>query len=183
MNRVRIIGSIKEEFKLLYEYKRERFYVNYIECERKSGILDVLPLVISEAVTDLNQFKKGDTVEVAGEVRSRNDEHRRLKVYLFVRDMYESSEPDSNRVELSGHICKPPVYRMTPLGREITDIILAVNRRHGADFIPVIVWGRAARVSEQLQVGDKVEVIGRLQSREHNKGVSYEISAIEISGY
>lgn len=180
MNTIRIIGRLKQDFKYCYDYRGEWFYSSYLESKRTSGATDLLPIVISELVTSLNEYRAGDVVEILGEVRTRND-NGRVRVFIFVNDIYLTTAGDSNSVNLDGHICKDTVYRLTPLGREITDIILAVNRRHGTDYIPCVAWGRAARMTERLNTGDFIQLSGRLQSREYNKGVAYEVSIIKIT--
>ena len=106
---------------------------------------------------------------------------KKVRVFIFAQDMLKAELEDVNEVRVKGHLCKEPTYRTTPLGREISDMIVAVNRRHGSDYIPCIAWGRYARKSSRFTVGEIVEIVGRLQSRDYGKGVAYELSISEIS--
>lgn len=180
MSEITIIGELVEGFSLYYSCEGEKFYKGYIESMRTSGVADRLPMVISEYVDELDQYQVGDIIKIAGQVRSR-DRCGKVLVYVFVNNINVSDESDYNSVHAEGCICKSPVYRLTPMGREITDLCLAVNRRHSSDYLPIVVWGRQARRCKRLSVGDRVEVVGRLQSRDYGKGVAYEISVSEIS--
>lgn len=180
MNNIKIIGIVKDRFKFLYEYENERFYLSYLESLRTSGNIDTLPLVSSENITDLEKIKVGDVIEVIGEIRTRND-NGKVRVFIFSSDINKTGESEVNKVVCDGYVCKPPIYRTTPFGREITDLIIASPRRYGTDFLPCVSWGRMAKYARSFNVGDKVNFTGRFQSREYSKGVAYEISIIKIS--
>lgn len=177
MNIINIIGKIKINYREYYKYSSELFYYTELECMRSSGVIDTLPLVISQYM--VGESRAGDIVEVVGEVRSRNN-NGKVEIFIFAQELKVHINTDINEGLLTGNVCKLPTYRVTPLGREITDIILAVQRLHGTDFIPCITWGRTAKYSSRFTVGDRIEVIGRLQSREHRKGVAYEVSVNQI---
>lgn len=179
MNNIIIVGEIKKPLREYYRYNNEIFYYTELESIRASGAVDTLPLIISEIV--VGGVAAGDIVEVVGEVRTRNN-NGKVEVFIFAQSIAGTLASDTNEVVLSGNICKPPIYRVTPLGREITDIILAVHRLYGTDFIPCIAWGKYAKYSSHFKVGDRVDLRGRFQSREHRKGVSYEVSVITIRG-
>ena len=183
-NQVNLIGSIVSDFTYSHALYGETFYNVTLCVKRDSGNVDLVPLLISDRLMDANiEYKY---VYVTGEFRSYNqhdEDKNRLKLYVFVNSMVEV-EPTKgvNDVFLEGYICKPPSYRQTPLGREICDIMLAVNRAYNkSDYIPCIVWGRNAYYVKDLKVGDGIRVAGRIQSREYNKNgdrkTAYELSA------
>lgn len=156
-------------------------FICYLESVRTSGNIDTLPLVSSENVADLEKINVGDVIEVVGEVRTRND-NGKVRVFIFSSDInINVNGSNTNEVVCDGYVCKPLIYRTTPFGREITDLIIASPRRYGTDFLPCVSWGRMAKYARSFNVGDKVSFIGRFQSREYNKGVAYEISIIKIS--
>lgn len=193
-----IQGYIQDKFTIMYESNNEKFYKNVVKVIRQSGIEDIIPIHVSEKLLT-SKLKNVDTntcVRISGEIRTRNyidlaDKHH-TEVYLFVKSIYEetalpidSEYIDINLVELEGYICRSSGLRLTPFGREICDITLAVNRRFGkSDYIPAIVWGRNARYIETLNIGDKVIIKGRFQSREYTKNntikVAFEISVSSI---
>jgi len=200
-NVVTISGEIISDFSFNHEKCGEGFYTALISIERKSRVKDVLPIMVSERITDVKREWKGRHVEIIGQFRSynkRTESGNRLMLHIFARkfitDTFEKEEPgigkDENRIYLDGFICKQPSYRETPLGREITDILLAVNRQYGrSDYIPCVAWGRNARFAENLQVGDHISIEGRIQSREYKKKISddefeeriaYEVSTNKI---
>ncbi len=167
----------------------EEFFCAFLCCRRLSGTVDTLPVLAPQPLAV--QLRPGLRLAVAGQLRSYN-EYAGADTHLRLRAFAQSVAPaieaaDQNRVVLEGHLCKPPVYRMTPFGREIADLLLAVNRRHGkSDYIPAIVWGENARFAGGLGVGQKVRLEGRFQSREYEKALqdgrrearrAYEISA------
>lgn len=124
MNNIKILGIVKNTFKFLYEYENERFYICYLESVRTSGNIDTLPLVSSENVADLEKINVGDVIEVVGEVRTRND-NGKVRVFIFSSDInINVNGSDTNEVVCDGYVCKPPIYRTTPFGREITDLII-----------------------------------------------------------
>lgn len=159
----------------------EKFYTFDIEAERTSGNIDLLPVIASERTIDIDALCPGDIVSVRGEIRSYNlkcAEKTRLVLNVFARSvqMVEHVGADengsNNSIYLDGYICKPPTYRETPMCRELSDAIVAVNRAYGkSDYIPCIFWGRNARFASQLPVGSHVSLSGRFQSREYRKNI------------
>lgn len=182
-NKVYMIGKIAKKPVFSHEVYSEGFYIFYIEAPRKSGNVDTLPVVVSERLVDINRLDVDRTVVIDGQIRSYNkhtdnEEHSHLILSVFAReiDVLEDVEinPDvNNTVEIIGHLCKPPIYRCTPKGREIADILVAVNRPYGkSDYIPCIVWGRTAKFVGHLPVGTHIEMTGRFQSRPYTKKIS-----------
>lgn len=182
-NKVYMIGKIAKKPVFSHEAYSEGFYIFYIEVLRKSGNADALPVVVSERLVDINRLDVDRTVVIDGQIRSYNkhtdnEEHSHLILSVFAReiDVLEDAEIDpdvNNAVEIVGHLCKPPIYRKTPLGREIADILVAVNRPYGkSDYIPCIVWGRTAKFVGHLPVGTHIEMTGRFQSRPYTKKIS-----------
>ncbi len=196
-NKVTVMGEVVSEFTFSHEIYGEGFYLVDILVPRLSDSADQIPLMVSERLLDIKQDYRGEKIKVTGQFRSYNrHEERKNKLVLsvFVRewefiDEVERSEM-TNHIELDGFICKEPVYRKTPLGREIADILLAVNRPYGkSDYIPCISWGRNARYANEFQVGSRCKVIGRIQSREYmkklsedqvEKRVAYEVSVSKL---
>ena len=181
-NKVTVMGEIVGEFSFSHEIYGEGFYMVDILVPRLSESADRIPLMVSERLLDVKQDYRGRNVKVAGQFRSYNrheEKKNKLVLSIFVRewefiDEVERSEM-TNHIELDGFICKEPVYRKTPLGREIADILLAVNRPYGkSDYIPCISWGRNARYANEFEVGSRCRVIGRIQSREYMKKLSEE---------
>ena len=196
-NRVCIIGEIVSEFTFSHEVFGEGFYIANVSVNRLSDMVDVIPLMISERLIDVTKDYRGMKIEVAGQFRSYNrheEKHNRLVLSVFAREVKFVEEDDENvpvnQIFMDGFICKPPVYRKTPLGREIADILLAVNRPYGkSDYIPCICWGRNARFASGFEVGGHVQVWGRIQSREYvkklsetetEKRVAYEVSVSKV---
>lgn len=184
-NQVNLVGVINSELKYDHEMYGEKFYMTTVAVTRDSGRTDIIPLLISERVMNEGSSLNGACVHIAGEFRSYNkhDENKSsLKLYVFVNELEILSESANvNDVFLEGYICKPPTYRHTPLGREIADVILAVNRGFNkSDYIPCILWGRNAYYVKSLSVGDSIRVAGRIQSREYTKNdevkTAYELS-------
>lgn len=181
-NQVNVAGKVVSEFRFSHEVFGERFYMIDVEVKRLSDSYDVIPLMVSERLIDTTKDFRGQYVEASGQFRSYNKhegEKNKLVLSVFVReiivngDEYESPKPNS--IYLDGFICKPPVYRKTPLGREIADLLLAVNRPYGkSDYIPCISWGRNARYAENFTVGGHLHIWGRIQSREYQKKISEE---------
>ena len=185
-NKVTMIGTITE-YEYSHEVCGEKFYSAFIKTERRSGTADIIPMIISEHF--LSKINVGEMYKVKGEIRSRNYDGKCL-IFLFANDIDVPNETDNqttNIVELDGFICKSPIYRETPLGREIADCILAVNRKFSgkSDYIPCIAWGRNAKAVDWLEVGTHVKVTGRIQSREYTKKIAedeYETrTAYELS--
>lgn len=179
-NQVTIIGEVVKDFEFSHEVFGEGFYILKVAVKRLSSSSDIIPLMISERLMNVKESYLGRTIEVNGQFRSYNrheENHNRLVLSVFVRevrllDEYDEEE-NPNVIILDGYICKPPVYRKTPLGREIADILLAVNRPYGkSDYIPCICWGRNARFAQRFQVGGHLKIWGRIQSREYQKKIS-----------
>lgn len=200
-NNITLAGVVEKEPEYSHEVLGEGFYIFMLKCSRTSGNKDTLPVMISERLTDITEIKVGQVVTVSGQIRSFNrhidDVKSKLILSVFAReleilaqDATELSFEDINTVMLDAHICKPPVYRCTPKGREIADILVAVNRPYGkSDYIPCIAWGRNARFAGELEVGEHIQVQGRFQSREYTKKISdneietrvaYEVSVSRI---
>lgn len=191
-NIVRLGGVIESEPVLSHEIYEEKFYKVFINVLRLSGQYDTLPIILSEKLVDVSKLVKGASILVKGQFRSYNqpkNENNKLVLSIFVKDI---EFKDINEIELlneivlEGFLCKKPIYRKTPLGREISDVIIAVNRTYKkSDYIPCILWGRNAKFSENMEIGEKVKVVGRIQSRKYEKKinetetiskVAYEIS-------
>lgn len=185
INEATIAGEIASGYRYSHEVHGEKFYMVDVAVERSSGTLDIIPVMVSERM----EWLDCGSVKVAGEVRTYNDHadgEVHTRVFVFAQEMTRSDEFEINRVTLDGYICKEPIYRQTPLGREITDLLIAVNRPYGkSDYIPCICWGRNARFASGLPVGTHVKVDGRFQSREYQKKIiedEYETrTAYEVS--
>ncbi len=196
-NQVTIMGEIVSGFSYSHEIFGEGFYMVDVKVQRLSDSFDVIPMMVSERLIDVSADYKGYRVEVNGQFRSYNrHEERKNRLVLsvfareisFVDEIEESAK--TNQIFLDGYICKPPIYRKTPLGREIADLLLAVNRPYGkSDYIPCICWGRNARYANSFAVGERCSVWGRIQSREYmkkideeqvEKRVAYEVSVSKL---
>ena len=201
-NYLTLVGKVTGEKKFSHEIYGERFYVFNLEIERLSGNADIIPITVSERLVTDEMLTQGKNLLVKGQFRSYNsydNEKNRLILTVFAKDVIEVEEPNqeeenefvkkdmvTNEVVLVGFICKNPIYRQTPFGREIADILLAVNRAYNkSDYIPTIAWGRNARFCQNLEVGTKVRIVGRVQSRMYEKKfedgsvetrVAYEVS-------
>ena len=175
-NQVTLSGCIASEFIYSHEVLGEKFYTVNIAVARDSGTVDILPALFSERLIDVTGSYINEPISIIGNFRSYNqhDENKNhLLLYIFVADYEWSGGSEKNNTAiLEGFLCKKPVYRKTPLGREIADILLAVNRPYGkSDYIPCICWGRNARYAETLDVGAHIKASGRIQSREYNKRI------------
>ena len=196
-NQVTIMGKVVTEFSFSHEVFGEGFYMVEVEVKRLSNSEDRIPLMISERLIDVTQDYTGEYIMVHGQFRSYNrheEQKNRLVLSVFVREIsFMEEEPDgtkTNSIWLDGYICKEPIYRKTPLGREIADLLLAVNRPYGkSDYIPCICWGRNARYASGFEVGEHVQLLGRIQSREYVKRISdtetekriaYEVSVSKL---
>ena len=179
-NIVTIFGVVKDKPTYSHEMYGEEFYNAELIVPRLSDVADVLPITISERLIMGIDIKEGSKVIVEGQLRSYNkymDGSNKLILTIFARNILLSDEEikNPNQIFLDGYICKKPVYRTTPFGREITDMLIAVNRPYNkSDYIPSIAWGRNARYSEKLKVGDRIKIWGRIQSREYQKRISDE---------
>ena len=201
-NNITLAGVVEKEPEYSHEVLGEGFYIFMLKCSRTSGNKDTLPVMISDRLTDITEIKVGQVVTVSGQIRSFNrhidDVKSKLILSVFARELEIlaqdatelSFEENINTVILDAHICKLPVYRCTPKGREIADILVAVNRPYGkSDYIPCIAWGRNARFAGGLEVGEHIQIQGRFQSREYTKKLddgteeirtAYEISVSRI---
>lgn len=196
-NQVTITGEIISEYQYSHEVFGEGFYYVEVLVNRLSDSADIIPMIISERLVDVNTSAVGEIVKVTGQFRSYNrheEKKNRLVLSVFVREIEFLENDDKNarinQISLDGFICKEPVYRKTPLGREIADLLVAVNRSYGkSDYIPCICWGRNARFSAGFAVGGHVQIWGRIQSREYIKKideehtqrrVAYEVSVSKI---
>lgn len=192
-NLARCSGKVSEEPKFSHLILGEGFYDMKLEVPRLSAESDTIPVTVSERL--LNNVKVGDSVTIDGEFRSYNklvDGKSKLVLTLFAKELTEDiDQENSNTISLTGFLCKQPIYRTTPFGREICDCLIAVNRAYNkSDYIPCIAWGRNARFVNSLQVGEKVTLLGRIQSRNYTKKhedgtdeikTAYEISISSIS--
>ena len=193
-NRIVAAGRLEDSLTLSHEVMNEPFYSGTLLVKRLSGAVDRLPVTIPGKLLAVTPPDYQRLMLMTGQVRSYNkvvEGSGRLMVTLFVQSMTETRENDTmNKVSLAGVLCKPPIYRSTPFGREICDMMLAVNRAFGkSDYIPCIAWGRNAQYASRFQVGDKVRLSGRLQSREYQKLLengeymvrnAYEVSAFTL---
>ncbi len=173
-NRIVAVGCLEGELELSHEVMSEPFYTGTLLVRRLSGAVDRLPVTIPGKLMGLLPEDRTRQLMLTGQVRSYNkvvDGSGRLMVTLFAQGVSESRDNDTlNKVSLTGALCKPPIYRSTPFGREICDMMLAVNRAFGkSDYIPCIAWGRNAQYASRFAVGDRIKLTGRLQSREYQK--------------
>ncbi len=201
-NYLTLVGKVTGEKKFSHEIYGESFYVFNLEIPRLSGNSDIIPITVSERLIKEDTLTEGKKLLIKGQFRSYNsyeNEKNRLILTVFAKDIVEVEESEeeeenemvrkdtvTNEVVLVGYICKKPIYRQTPFGREISDLLLAVNRAYNkSDYIPCIAWGRNARFCQNLEVGTEVKVVGRVQSRNYEKKhedgtvetrVAYEVS-------
>lgn len=180
-NQAVIIGTIEDDFVFNHEIYAEKFYTCTVKIPRLSGTFDDIRVMVSERLVMDSSFKIGDKVEITGQFRSYNSYENgdnRLLLTVFAKDIVHYNEEESknpNSLYINGFICKAPVYRTTPFGREITDLLIAVNRSYNkSDYIPIIAWGRNARFAKNLKVGDNIKIWGRIQSRKYQKRLSEE---------
>lgn len=180
-NSITVSGEVLDTPVFNHEIYGEGFYVFTLGSMRSSGNVDELPICVSERLVDLDTIVPGAIIKVEGQVRTfnkRNEQNNKahLVINVFAKEVEfidEADRDDSNEVELHGFICKKPNYRTTPLDREICDMLVAVNRPYGkSDYIPCIAWGRNAGWANTLEVGTKLRLKGRLQSRKHQKKIS-----------
>ncbi|MEG1529288.1 MAG: single-stranded DNA-binding protein [Clostridia bacterium] len=188
-NKVYITGTVVGEPIFSHEILGEGFYEVAVAVKRLSGQSDDIPLTISERLLEDRKLQIGELIGVSGQLRSYNKitgAKSKLVLRVFVRELDEGDIENPNNIEIEGFICKPPIYRVTPFKREITDMLVAVNRAYNkSDYIPAIAWGRNARFAGGFNVGDKVKLSGRIQSRLYQKqledGVIEERTAYEVS--
>ena len=201
-NHLVLVGKVTSDKRFSHEIYGERFYVFNLEIPRLSGNSDIIPITVSERLIKEETLQEGHQLLVKGQFRSYNsyeNNKNRLILTVFAKDIIEVEEKEedeenemvkkdtiTNEVVLVGYICKKPIYRQTPFGREISDILLAVNRAYNkSDYIPCIAWGRNARFCQDIEVGAQVKIVGRVQSRQYEKKhedgtvetrVAYEVS-------
>ncbi len=200
-NHLILMGKVTSEKRYSHEIYGETFYIFDMEVPRLSTTSDIIPVTISERLIPDDKLKVGEKILIKGQFRSYNsyeNEKNKLILTVFAKDIIfenemnqEESEEEvgekvSNEVTLVGYICKKPIYRQTPFGREIADLLLAVNRAYNkSDYIPAIAWGRTARFSQNIEVGTEVKIVGRVQSRTYEKkledGTSETRIAYEVS--
>lgn len=195
-NKVYVYGEIVSEATFSHEVYGEGFYEFFVKVMRLSGQADILPVTVSERIMT-EDMKVGGKICALGQFRSYNkleDGKSRLMLTVFIRELLpDPPSKNPNSIVLSGYICKPPVYRTTPFNREIADLLIAVNRSYNkSDYIPAIAWGRNARFVRNLQVGDRVALSGRIQSREYQKKqpdesfvsmTAYEVSISKLAAF
>lgn len=199
-NYLTLVGKVTGEKKFSHEIYGERFYIFNLEIPRLSGNADIIPITISERLLKEDTLNEGRNLLIKGQFRSYNSynqQKNRLILTVFAKDLTEIEENEeenemvkkdmvTNEVILVGYICKKPIYRQTPFGREIADLLLAVNRAYNkSDYIPCIAWGRNARFCQDVEVGAQVKIVGRVQSRNYEKkfedGTSETRTAYEVS--
>ena len=196
-NQVTIAGTIASDFKFSHETYGEKFYSVDVGVARFSGTVDMIPVMVSGGMMNTETSRIGEKIRVSGQFRSFNrhdNDKNRLVLSVFAHEIEfldeMQSSLDCNEILLDGYICKVPIYRKTPLGREICDFLIAANRSYGkSDYIPCITWGRNALYTSGLDVGSRVKLYGRIQSREYTKNLSdtetetrtaYEVSVSKI---
>lgn len=196
-NKVSLFGKVVSEPIFSHEVYGEKFYEFSMEVNRLSESVDIIPVVFSERLIPIEEIKLKLNVQILGQYRSYNNQQAegrsKLVLMVFAREVEVTDEMtlnNANEIFLEGFVCKKPNYRKTPFGREISDLLIAVNRAYNkSDYIPCIAWGRNAKYCESFNVGDKVRVYGRVQSREYEKKfesgevekkVAYEISVSKL---
>ena len=199
-NYLTLVGKVTGEKRFSHEIYGERFFIFNLSIPRLSGNADIIPITVSERLVSDDMLQEGKRLLVKGQFRSYNsyeNEKNKLILTVFAKDIEELKDEEedkefvkkdmiTNEVVLIGYICKKPIYRQTPFGREIADLLLAVNRAYNkSDYIPSIAWGRNARFCQNLEVGTRVKVVGRVQSRTYEKkfedGTSETRVAYEVS--
>ena len=190
-NHLVLVGKVTSDKRFSHEIYGEKFYIFDLAVPRLSGNADIIPITVSERLLTVNDLQIDSKITVEGQFRSYDsyeNERNKLVLTVFAKDIkfMEDQEAEievskdvvSNEVVLNGYICKKPIYRQTPFGREISDLLLAVNRAYNkSDYIPCIAWGRNARFCENIPVGTEVKIVGRVQSRTYEK--KYEDGRVE----
>lgn len=189
MNKIRLSGAVITNIELSHKFLGENFYKFNMEVNRTSGTSDIIPCIVPQVY--LGEIKEGARISAIGEIRSRSyrdeDEKPHCQLSVFINEITEYIGHDDNIVELEGYICKEPKYRDTPLGRQISDLLIASNREKSrkSDYIPCIAWGRNAVRTKTMEVGIKIKAKGRFQSREYTKlyedGTEVIMTAYEVS--
>ena len=197
-NHLVLVGKVTSEKTYSHEIDGEKFYIFDLEVPRLSSAVDIIPITVSERLLTNLDLEIGKKLCIHGQFRSYNsyqNERNKLILTVFAKDIVEVEEQEeneekkdvvTNEVTLSGYVCKKPIYRQTPFDREISDLLLAVNRAYNkSDYIPCIAWGRNARFCQNMEVGTEVKIIGRVQSRKYEKkfedGTSETRVAYEVS--
>lgn len=201
-NYITLVGKVTGDKRLSHEIYGEKFYVFNLSIPRLSGNADIIPITVSERLISDEMLQENKKLLIKGQFRSYNsfqNQKNKLILTVFAKDIIEVDDNEdeeqnemvkkdiiTNEVVLVGYICKKPIYRQTPFGREIADILLAVNRAYNkSDYIPCIAWGRNARFCQNLDVGSEVKIVGRVQSRTYEKkfedGTSETRVAYEVS--
>ena len=199
-NYLTLVGKVTGEKRFSHEIYGERFYIFDLSIPRLSGNADIIPVTVSERLITDSMLEEGKQLMVKGQFRSYNsyeNEKNKLILTVFAKDIVEVKEPETvegeendivsketitNEVVLIGFVCKKPIYRQTPFGREIADLLLAVNRAYNkSDYIPTIAWGRNARFCQNLEVGTQVKIVGRVQSRQYEKKFEDGTSEIRVA--
>ncbi|MDD2627644.1 MAG: single-stranded DNA-binding protein [Clostridia bacterium] len=193
-NVIKVGGKVASLPEFNHDVYGEKFYRFYLETDRLSGTKDELPVIVSERLANLQELKIGKTIYIEGEYRSYNqlaqNNKSRLVLFVFAKEIEQLEVDESvkniNELTAIGTICKQPIYRKTPMGREITDLFIAINRSYNkSDYVPCIVWGRNAKYCEKLEIGMTLKIEGRIQSRGYEKKyddgqienrVAYEVS-------
>ncbi len=180
-NKAILCGKVEEDLKFDHQCREEKFFRTRVIVKRLSGTKDNVPVIVPEKLLEKSLKLKGKTVAISGQFRSFNDHSQgrtKLKLYVFAEsiEIFEKEEDveeerrNINSVCFKGYICKPTIYRVTPLGKEITDVIIAINRQNKkSDYIPGILWDKLARAAFELKIGDEVEGVGRIHSRKYFK--------------
>lgn len=194
-NQVILLGYMADDFTFSHSVTEEKFFTFTLEVERISGTKDYLPIMISEKLIDKNENYIENPVCVVGQFRSFNKKTEgatHIMLHIFAMDFYVTEDdPYINEAYFTGYICKNPTYRTTPLGRQISDVMIAVPRKCGkSDYIPCVIWGRDAVLVSRMEVGKQITVAGRIQSREYQKQVdgvaenkvAYEVSINKLAG-
>ena len=191
-NQVFIRGSLDSLPQFSHDNHGKQFYRFFLHVQRLSGTEDLLPVIASLDLLNTLDLSGGEQIAVHGEIRSynsRSDRVRRLHIFVFAGSLAAEDGPPENDVILTGTLCKPPIYRRTPLGREICDVMLAVPRAYGrSDYLPCILWGKTAQEAAERSVGDHICLRGRMQSRIYQKATetgveqrtAYEISVLTV---
>ena len=206
-NYLTLVGKVTGEKTFSHEIYGKKFYRFTLSIPRLSGNADIIPITISERLITDETLKEGKKLLIKGQFRSYNsfeNEKNKLILTVFAKDVQELPETENengeeeiskkdemtNEVVLIGFVCKKPIYRQTPFGREIADLLLAVNRAYNkSDYIPTIAWGRNARFCQNIEVGAQVKIIGRVQSRQYEKKhedgtveakIAYEVSVCSL---
>ncbi len=195
-NEIEVQGKVVSEIVSEHVSFGTAYYDFFLEVPRLSGTVDILPITISQKLIDKEDLTAGKEIALYGQLRSRNhleDGKSKLKLYVFAKRVLRNFKTENNsfnRVHLKGAVCKPPEYRKTPFGRDVADVIIAINRNGNCDYIPCVLWGENARFSTSIDVGDILAIRGRFQSREYNKQYSetdirtlraYELSCAKIA--